>query len=77
MCFSFSYEHPYNIVYHGLSLQNTVVCIVTQTSNFRGKEKTMIFPVLAHACCDESGEGEGCAWIMIEGTLLSKHEPFG
>lgn len=42
------------------SLQNTVVCIATQTSNFRGKEKETTMPPLPACSCllhEESGGG--------------------
>lgn len=55
--------------------QNTVVCTVTQTSNFRGKEKTMIVfsPLLAHASSVTSlwGGGRVCAMLQ-QAHLLSK-----
>lgn len=52
------------------------MCAVTQTSNFRDREKTVVVfpPLLAHACSVRSlGEGEGYVlYILIAGRLLSK-----
>lgn len=74
MCFCFFFGT--SIKYLAVSPQNTLVCVVTQTYNFRGKEKTMVVfpPLLAHACSVRIlwGGGRVCAYIMIAGTLLRK-----
>lgn len=57
---SFSFRTSINEL--GVSLQSTPVCVVTQMSNFRDREKTVVVfpPLLAHACSARSlGEGEG------------------
>lgn len=62
-----SFSFGTSIKYPTLSSRNTLVCVVTQTSNFRGKEKAMVVfpPLLAHACSARSLWGGGRGYAIL------------